>query len=110
MLISAFVFAIRVVQSLHSLNPKFQTPIGLLLLYSPVCVGSGRKPRRQIFSQRGSYNFDIHSCFDLDLKKIMSDVNTPMRLSLMGVLLNILTLISINEYPRSTFFIEKFMT
>ena len=24
-------------------------------LYSPVCVGPGRKPRRPVFSQRGSY-------------------------------------------------------
>ena len=70
MLISAFVFAIRVVQALHSLNPKFQTP---------------------------------------DLKKIMNYVNTHMRLQ-WDFALNILTLISINEYPRSKFFIEKFMT
>ena len=26
----------------------------LLWLYSPVCVGPGRKPRRPVFSQRGS--------------------------------------------------------
>ena len=26
-----------------------------LALYSPVCVGPGRKPRRPVFSQRGSY-------------------------------------------------------
>ena len=31
----------------------------LSFLYSPVCVGSGRKPRRPVFSQRGSYI----SCF-----------------------------------------------
>ena len=28
----------------------------LLWLYSPVCVGPGRKPRRPVFSQRGSSN------------------------------------------------------
>ena len=54
-LISAFVFTTRVVQSLYSLNPKFQASSHLLKLYSPVCVGPGRKPRRPDFSQRGSF-------------------------------------------------------
>ena len=49
-LISAFVFAIRIVQSLFYLNPKFQAPSHRLWLYSPVNVGPGLKPRRQIFS------------------------------------------------------------
>ena len=57
-LISAFVFAIRIVQSLYYLNPKFQASSHLLWLYSPVCVGPGRKPRRPVFSQRGSYNYE----------------------------------------------------
>ena len=35
-------------------NPKFQASSHLLWLYSPVCVGPGRKPRRQVFSERGS--------------------------------------------------------
>ena len=59
-LISAFVFATRIVQSLFYLNPKFQASNHLLCLYSPVCVGPGRKPRRPVFSQRGSYNLRIH--------------------------------------------------
>ena len=54
-LISIFVFATRIVQSLYFLNTKFQAPSHLLWLYSPVCVGPGRKPRRQVFSERGSY-------------------------------------------------------
>ena len=54
-LISAFVFATRIVQSLYFLNPKFQASSHLLWLYSPLCVGHGRKPRRPVFSQRGSY-------------------------------------------------------
>ena len=45
-LISAFVFATRIVQSLHFLNPKFQASSRLLWLHSPVCVGPGRKPQR----------------------------------------------------------------
>ena len=44
-LISAFVFATQIVQSLYFLlNLKFQASSHLLLLYSPVCVGPGRKP------------------------------------------------------------------
>ena len=60
-LISAFVFAIRIVQSLYYLNPKFQVLSHLLWLYSPVCVGPGRKPRRPLFSQRGSFRIENHN-------------------------------------------------
>ena len=56
-LISAFVFATRIVQSLFFLNLKFQASSHLLWLYSLVCVGPGQKPRRPFFSQRGSYDF-----------------------------------------------------
>ena len=59
-LISAFVFATRIVQSLYFLNPKFQTSSHLVWLYSPVCVGPGRKPRRPVFSERGSNNPKEH--------------------------------------------------
>ena len=55
-LISAFVFATKIVQRLYFLNTKFQASSHLLWLYSPVYVGPGRKPRRPVFSQRGSYN------------------------------------------------------
>ena len=54
-LISAFVFAIRIVYFLFYLNPKFQASSSFLSLYRPVCVGPGRKPRRPVFSHRGSY-------------------------------------------------------
>ena len=54
-LISFFVFATRIVQSLYFLNPKFQASSHLVWLYRPVCVGPGRKPRRPVFSERGSY-------------------------------------------------------
>ena len=40
--------------SLYYLNPKFQASSHLLWLYRLVCVGPGRKPRRPVFSQRGS--------------------------------------------------------
>ena len=57
-LISAFVFAAKIVQSLYFLNPKFQASNYLLWLYSPVCVGPGRKPERQVFWGHGP--FDCH--------------------------------------------------
>ena len=44
-------------KSLFYLNPKFQASSHLLWLYSPVCVGPGRKPRRPVFSERGSFIF-----------------------------------------------------
>ena len=50
-LISAFVFATRIVQSLYFLNPKIQASGHLLWLYSPVCVEPGRKHRRPVFLQ-----------------------------------------------------------
>ena len=58
-LISAFVFATSIVQSLSFLNPKFQVSSHLLWLYSPVCVGPGRKPRRPVFWRRGSTRLTI---------------------------------------------------
>ena len=57
--IGAFVFATRIVQSLYFLNPKFQGSSHLLWLYSLVCVGPGLKPRRPVFSQRGSYVYVV---------------------------------------------------
>ena len=66
-LISAFVFATRIVQSLYFLNPKFQASSHLLWLYSPVRVGPGQIPRRPVFSQRGS-NFNHYSPV-IDLKQ-----------------------------------------
>ena len=34
----------------------------LLWLYSPVCVGPGRKPRRPVFAQRGSFILVFTRC------------------------------------------------
>ena len=45
-LISAFAFATYIVQSIFFLNPKFKASSHLLWLYSPVCVGPGRKTER----------------------------------------------------------------
>ena len=43
-LISAFVFASWIVQSLYFLNTKFQASSHLQWLYSLVCVGPGQNP------------------------------------------------------------------
>ena len=59
--ISAFVFATQIVQSLYLLNPQFQASSYLMLLHSPVCVGSGRKPRGLVFSRRGSNGSQINT-------------------------------------------------
>ena len=48
-LISAFVFAKRIVQLLFFFTPKFQASSLLLWLYREFCVRPGRKPRRPIF-------------------------------------------------------------
>ena len=53
-LISAFVFASQIVQSLYFLNTKFQASSHLVRSCSLVCVGPGRKTRRPVFSQGGS--------------------------------------------------------
>ena len=45
MLISAFVFATRIVHSLFFLNTKFQAFSYLLWLTSLVCVGPGQTPK-----------------------------------------------------------------
>ena len=49
-LISAFVFATQIVQFLFFQNPKFQASSFFLLLYRPVYVKPGRKPKRPFFS------------------------------------------------------------
>ena len=40
---------------------KFQASSHLVWLYSPVCVGPGWKPRRPVFSERGSINVPLSS-------------------------------------------------
>ena len=55
-LISAFVFATRIVQFLLYVYSKFQDSSHLLILYRPVCVRRGRKPQKPVFLRRGSFN------------------------------------------------------
>ena len=51
-LISAFLFATQIVQSLYFPNPKFQATSYLQWLYSPVCVRPGQKPRKPALSHK----------------------------------------------------------
>ena len=59
--VSAFVLAIRKVQSLSYLNPKFQASSYLLWLYSLVCVGPGRTPEDR-FSHNAAHMVAKHTC------------------------------------------------
>ena len=62
-LISAFVFATRVVQSPYCLNTKLQGSSHVLWPYSLVCVGPGRKPRRPVISQPSLFFDNYHILF-----------------------------------------------
>ena len=61
-LISVFVIATWIVQSLYYLNPKFQTSRHLVWLYNLVCVGPGRKHRRP-FSHNEAQISNTHFLF-----------------------------------------------
>ena len=68
-LISAFVFATRIVQFLFYLNPKFQDSNYFLCLYRPVCVRPVRKPHcwfshgpAHIAAHMRSYTFLLFVC------------------------------------------------
>ena len=67
-LISAFVFATQIVQSLYFLKLKFQASSHLLWLYSTVCVRPGGNPEDR-FSQNEAHIF-LYSgeCSTLALK------------------------------------------
>ena len=58
-LVSVFVFDTWIVKSLYFLNRKFQAFNHPLWLYSPVCVGPGRKLRRQVFRDMATVCFRL---------------------------------------------------
>ena len=62
-LISAFVFATRIVQLLYFLNLKFPASSNLLCLYSLVCVRSVQKPHCWFSHDMGSYLSKGFFCF-----------------------------------------------
>ena len=88
-LISAFVFATWIVQSFFYLNSKFQASSHLLWLYSLVCVGPGRKTRRQVFSEQGSFHYQTlvltllshHYPYSLDRYRPPSSTSCPQGVS-----------------------------
>ena len=75
-LISAFVFATWIVQSLFYLNAKSHDSSHLLWLYSPVCVGPGRKPRRRVFFHNEAHMrlFKLISTFCCSLFRWISTI------------------------------------
>ena len=59
-LISAFVFAIRIVLFLFYLNPKFQASSSFLRLYMPVCVGPVRRPHCRFSHEEAQIGSPCH--------------------------------------------------
>ena len=51
-----FRYTASTIPLLSKPEKKLQVSSHLLWLYSLVCVGPGRKPRRPVFSERGSYD------------------------------------------------------
>ena len=85
-LISAFVFATKIVQSHFFLNPKFSASSHILWMYSPVRVVPGQKPQRQIFLQHGSdkscmqhsMSYCLNFAYKVDLTSLWnSNLNYP---------------------------------
>ena len=64
---SAFGFVPCTVKSIYFLNPKIQVLNHLLCQSSLVCVGPGRKPRRQVFSRRAQIEVIIYSANNVTL-------------------------------------------
>ena len=61
----------------HFLNPKSQASSHLVWLYSSVCVRPGRKPRRPVFSQRGSFVILVVSYFGFEGATVVLIVPVP---------------------------------
>ena len=73
-LISAFVFATRIVQSLFFLNPKFPVSSHLLWLCSSVCVGPGRKPERWFSHDTAQMFYKAYLRFNF--RNLKCEINT----------------------------------
>ena len=71
-LISAFVFAIRIVQSLYYLNPKFQASSHLLWLYSLVCVADLVGNPADRFSHNEAYMVQRHPTYSSVIRRVIS--------------------------------------
>ena len=93
-LISAFVFTTQIVLYLCFLNPKCQASSHLLWLYSPCCVGPGRKPRRPVFSRRGSFHVINSMRFELHVIHVVMSRSTTIQ---RNVILDFVVIVSRNE-------------
>ena len=98
-LISAFVFATWIVQSLCFQNPKFQVSSHLLWLYSLVCVVPGRKPRRPVFWHRGS---NISDAWEVSICSILDIIHVHFRKDYNMLL--IMKTCPCNEHPLTPHF------
>ena len=77
-LISAFVFATWIVQSLSFLNPKFQVPSHLLWLRSPVCVGTWSETPKTGFLTSRLILLYVYQCWVM-LHIILQLLSKPRR-------------------------------
>ena len=75
-MISAFVFATRIVQFLFYLNPKFQASSSFLCLYRSVCVRPVRKPHCQFSHEAAQINNLTAVCESA--KSLMNDLQLPV--------------------------------
>ena len=71
-MISAFVFATRIVQFLYFLNPKVPFSSHLLCLYSPVSVGPVRKPQCWFSHEAAQYYSELHDFISMFPPEVMS--------------------------------------
>ena len=71
----------RYIDSTIPLLPKYEisSSSNLVWSYSLICVGPGRKPRRPVFSQRGSYTV-IFLSLEMDTFRKKS-FNFPVKIS-----------------------------
>ena len=77
-LISAFVFASRIVQFLFYLNPKFQASSSFLCLYRLACVGPVRKPHCCFFHEAAQILYMQFNCIFMYLIVCLHDkAGTP---------------------------------
>ena len=71
LLISAFIYTTKIVQSLFFLNPKFQASSHLLWLYSPVCVSDQVGNPKDRFYHDGAHMYSIFSACQCQLCRLL---------------------------------------
>ena len=71
--ISAFIFAIRVIQTLYYLNPKFQASGHPLWLYGPICVDLVGNPEDRFSHNEAQVILDICTTYPSRKPKRLRD-------------------------------------